>query len=68
MGLGGQKARGIKVIVWREAEGVSHQVKMEHLFGGELTPQVFYHNYFPISASFGLKRVILYVLHNIPSF
>ena len=38
MGLGGQKARGIKVIVWREAEGVSHQVKMEHLFGGGVDP------------------------------
>ena len=48
----------MKVIVWREAEGVSHKVKggAGVLFMRELTPQVFYQNYLPISASFGLKR------------
>ena len=59
---------GIKVIVWREDERVSQKVKGElALFMGELATQVFFQNYLPISASFGLKRVILYALRNIPS-
>ena len=53
------KRGGIKVIVWREDERVSQKVKGElALFMGELTTQVFFQNYLPISASFGLKRVI----------
>ena len=49
----------LKVIVWREDERVSQKVKGElALFMGELTTQVFFQNYLPISASFGLKRVI----------
>ena len=58
-GGGGGWGGGIKVIVWREDERVSQKVKGElALFMGELTTQVFFQNYLPISASFGLKRVI----------
>ena len=53
-----KKLGGIKFIVWREAEGVSHKVKGEHFFMEELTPQIFYQNYLPVSALFGLNRVI----------
>ena len=46
--------------------GGSYKVKGSGaLFMGELTPQVFYQNYLPISTSFDLKRVPWYVLHNI---
>ena len=60
----------VKVIVWREAEGVSQKFKgggggggfclgvCAALFMGELTPQVFYQSYLPMPASFSLKRVI----------
>ena len=37
-------------------------------FMGELIPQLFYQNYLPISASFGVKRVLWYALYNIPSY
>ena len=47
---------GFKVIVWREAEGT--ESKGEGGFMGELTPQLFYRNYLPILASFGVKRVL----------
>ena len=63
MGLGEAKSQGgIKVILWRKAEGVSHKVKGggEHaLFMGEFTLQVFYQNYLPILASFGLKSYMI---------
>ena len=36
-------------------------------FMGEVTPQLFYQNYLLISDSFGVKRVLSYALHNIPS-
>ena len=50
---------GFKVILWREAEGWGeHRVKGGGGFMGELTPQLFYQNYLPISASFGVKRVL----------
>ena len=45
----------IKVMVWRRAKGVSHKVK-EAICIRNLIPQVL--SYLPISASFGLKRVI----------
>ena len=38
MGLGGKKLGEIKVIVWREAEGVSHKVKVEHFFRAGVDP------------------------------
>ena len=44
------------MIVWREAEGT--ESKGEGGFTGELTPQLFYRNYLPILASFGVKRVL----------
>ena len=37
-------------------------------FMGEVTPQLFYQNYLLISGSFGVKRVLSYALHNIPSY
>ena len=54
-----------KVIVWREAEGGSHKVKEKVRIGGrgslfmeDLTPQIFYQNYIPISDFFDLKIVL----------
>ena len=41
--LQGQRGRGFKVIVWREAKGGKSQNQREgDTFYGELTPQVFY--------------------------
>ena len=37
-------------------------------FMEELTPQLFYQNYLPISASFVVKRILWYALRNIPSY
>ena len=50
---------GFKVTIWREAEGWKPQnQKWEAPFMEESTTQVFYLNYFPISAFFNLKRVL----------
>ena len=62
----------------RKLKGGSHKVKGRArmgergcggwaLFMEELTTQVFYQSYLPISASFDLKRVLPCALHNIPS-
>ena len=53
-----------KFIVWRETEwGKARSQKGASIFTGELTPQQFYRNYLPISASFGVKRGSSYALH-----
>ena len=53
-----------KFIVWRENEwGKARSQKGASIFTGELTPQQFYQNYLPISASFGVKRGSSYALH-----
>ena len=58
-----KEVRGFKVILWREAEWGKPQSQSKDKDGGvpfkeELTPQVFYQNCLPISASFDLKRVL----------
>ena len=53
MGLGEAKRRGaggeggLKVLIWREAEGGRHKVKGGFL-GGAMTLQLFYQNYLHI--------------------
>ena len=54
-----------KLIVWRETKGGKPQSQRKgagghggDLFMGELTFQIFYQNYVPISDSFDLKRVL----------
>ena len=64
MGLGGEK-RGFKVIICRE-QRTSHKEGWGNSYGWELVSQLVYLNYLPISASFGLKRVLWYSLHNVP--
>ena len=66
----------------RGREGLSHRIKRScgrgephtkskgggAIFMREMTPQLFYQNYLPISASLGVKRVLWYVLYNISSY
>ena len=47
---------GFKVIVWMEAEGVSHKKSKGAPFMGELTPQVFYLNYLHLFSLFWSKK------------
>ena len=59
---------GFKTIVWRETGGgggATYKVKGGGaIFMGELTPQLFYQNYLPISVFFGVKMYT----HYIPSY
>ena len=48
-------AKVFKVIVWRDK---SPSQRGAAIFMGELTPYLFYQNYLPILASFGVKRVL----------
>ena len=49
-----------KVMVWREAEGVSHRVNVgggSNFYEG-VDPSVFFQNCLLISAYFGVKRIL----------
>ena len=60
-----------KITLWREAEvGKLQKVegRQEGTFYGIVdSPGFLSENYLPISASFGLKRVLWHAIHNIPS-
>ena len=64
LGVGGNYVCCLVIVVIFMGLGVnaiggSHKVKGRGaLFMGQLTPQVFYQNYLPISASFDLERVL----------
>ena len=56
-----KRGRGFKVIIGKAERGWRHKGKGV-IFEGELTPQLFYQHCLPISASFGIKRVLRYTI------
>ena len=59
---GANRSGGFQVILCREAEeGLKGTYKVKGggaIFMGELTTQVFYQNYVPMSSFFGVNRVL----------
>ena len=58
----GKEVGRLKVIIWREAEVEGGKPQSQRMRGGgnfygSVDPRLFYQNYQPITASFGVKRV-----------